>query len=194
MEHGQRLLAAQYRLAQHYLDKLRAAQRIYSQGNESAVDALTMFDREREQVEHYQAWASAHMRHDVKATALCSEYVRASPDILKSRLLSQEYFAWLETALEAARLLGDRRAEAAHLLEMCETSGNISQDPRAFDYAQQALEIARQINDQQLVAQALNTCGEAIRYQESLRKLRHTVSRVLPCIKQPAIWEGWQRY
>lgn len=161
MEHSQRLQAAQYRLAQHYLNTLRTAQRIYQQGNENEAHALALFDRERDQVKHWQAWASTHASQDERAAALCSEYAQVSQDIFKLRLLPQEHFAWLEAALAAARLLGDRHAEAAHLLGMWETSVLIVEYQHVIDYAQQALSIARQIGDLPLLAQALRVCGDA---------------------------------
>lgn len=170
MEHEQRLLAAQYRLAQHYLDKLRATQKVYSLGNESVTHALMMFDREREQVKQWQAWASTHAGQDKQAAALCSEYARSGPDIFKLRLLPQEYLAWLEVALESARRLGDRRAEVTHLLEMWEMSILIIEYPHVVDYAQQALTIARQIDDQPLLAQALRVCGDAANIQGNLEE------------------------
>lgn len=170
MEYGQRLLAAQYRLAQHYLDKLRTAQRVYQQGNESEAHALTMFDQEREQVRHWQTWVSDHSGQDKQAAALCSDYAAASPDIFKLRLLPQEYLAWLETALESARLRADRRAETTHLLEMWEMSILIIEYPHVIDYAHQALAIARQIDDQPLVARALRVCGDAANNQGKLEE------------------------
>ncbi len=165
MEHSQRLLAAQYRLAQHYLEKLHTAERIYQQGNESATHALAMFDQEREQVKRWQAWVSYHAAQDQQAATLCSNYVGSCPDIFKLRLHPLEYLSWLEVALEAARQLGDRRAQAAHLLQMCEMSELSFEYQRAFDFAQQALSIARQIDARPLVAQGLNLSGNASRHQ-----------------------------
>ncbi len=170
MEHGQRLQAAQYRLAQHYLEKLRTAQRTYQQGNENATYALAIFDREREQVKQWQAWAVAHAGQDERVTAFCNDYAGASPDIFKLRLLPQEYLCWLEAALEAARRLGDQRAEAVHLLGLCAMSELINEHSRIIDYAQQALSIARQIDDRPLVAQSLNLCANAIRRQGNLEE------------------------
>ncbi len=165
MEQKQRMLAAQYRLAQHYLDKLRTAQRTYLQGNENAIHALALFDRDREQVQQWQAWASALLEQDDRATAFCSDYVEASPDIFHLRLLPQEYLAWLEVALEAARRLGDQRAEATHLLAMYKMSELIFEYDHAIHHAQQALSIARQIADRPLVARGLNLLGDAYRRQ-----------------------------
>lgn len=172
MEHSQRLLAAQYRLAQHYLDKLRTVQRVYQQGNENEGLALAMFDRERDQVKHWQAWASHHAAHDQQAAALCNDYARACPNIFKLRLLPREYLTWLEAALEAAHQLKDRHAEAAHLLEICKMSNIVIEYPHTINYAQQALIIARQIDDQRLVAQALQACGLAARNQGNYGEAR----------------------
>ncbi len=40
-----RMQGAQYRLAEHYLEKLQTAQRAYQQGNEFAAQALILFDQ-----------------------------------------------------------------------------------------------------------------------------------------------------
>ena len=170
MERAQRLRAAQYRLAQHYLDIARTAQRIYEQGNENEVFALALFDRERDQMKYWQAWAANHAGEDEHAAALCSEYAEASIDIFKLRLLPQEYLVWLEAALAAARRLGDRRAEALHLLGMWEMSVLVVEYQHVIDYAQQALAIARQIGDRPLLAQALRICGDAASDQGNLEE------------------------
>ncbi len=167
MEQKQRLQAAHYRLAHHYLDKLRMAQRTYQQGNENVAYALALFDREREQVKQWQAWAANLTGQDEKATAFCSDYAEASPDIFRLRLPYQERLIWLKVALEAARQLGNQRAEAAHLLGLCVTSEFILEYQHASDYAQQALSIARQIDDRQLIAQSLNLCANAPLHQRN---------------------------
>ncbi len=163
MPQGQSLLAAHYRVAQYYLDYLRSAQKAYLQGSESAAYALALFDQEREQVKQWQAWVVAHARQDDRAAAFCSDYAGASPDIFNLRLHPQEYFSWLEAALEAARRLGDRRAGVVYLLGLCAMSGRIKEYQYQIDYVQQALSIARQINDQPLVAKSLNLYGNATR-------------------------------
>ena len=160
-ERAQRLRAAQHRLARHYLDTLHDAQKVYQQGNENVAHALAMFDRERDQVKHWQAWAAERAGQDEQAAALCSDYAEASIDIFKLRLLPQEYLTWLAAALASARLLGDRRAEAVHLLGMWEMSVLVVEYHHVIDYAQQALAIAREIGDQPLLAQALRVCGDA---------------------------------
>lgn len=154
MERSQRLRAAQYRLAQHYLEKLQAAERTYQLGDESAVRALTMFDLDREQVQLQQTWIAAHAVQDEQAAALCSAYTGACPHLYNLRLLPQEYLSWLEAALEAARRLGDRRAEAAHLPGLYAAVEQINAFHVAIDYIGQALSIAQQLDDQPLVAKA----------------------------------------
>lgn len=170
MEQKQRMLAAQYRLAQHYLDTLRTAQRTYQQGNENVAYALAMFDREREQVKQWQAWAAKLAGQDDRATALCSAYAEAGPDIFHLRLLPREYLGWLETALEAARQRKDKRAEVVHLLELCATNELTNEHSHTLDYAQQALLMARQIDDTALIARSLNLCANAMRRRGNLEE------------------------
>ncbi|HLH62129.1 MAG TPA: tetratricopeptide repeat protein [Ktedonobacteraceae bacterium] len=161
MPQGLGLLTAQYRVAKYYLNYLRSAQKAYLQGSESAAYALSLFDQEREQVKQLQAWLATHARQDDRAAALCSDFAKISPDLFKIRLLPQEYLSWLEVALEAARRLGDRRAEAAHLLDLYLAGGPINAFHFVIDYARQALSIAQQIDDQPLVARAIYLYGNA---------------------------------
>jgi tetratricopeptide (TPR) repeat protein len=155
--------SAKYRLAAHYLEKLHMAQRAYQQGNERAAQALIIFDQEREQVQQWQAWASARAEHDDKAAALCSAYAEACPDIYKLRLPIREYLVWLEAGLSAARQCGDRRLELMQLLDLSETYRRIVEYEKAFEYAEQALSIARLINDTPLLALSLDMYGNAVR-------------------------------
>jgi tetratricopeptide (TPR) repeat protein len=159
----QRMQVAQYRLAQHYLEKLHTAQKAYEQGNERATQALTIFDQEQEQVHQWQTWASQRAQHDDKAAALCSAYAEASPDIYKLRLPTGEYLAWLEAGLSAARQCGDQRLELMQLLELTEINMRIDESEKAFGYAAQALSIASRINDKPLLALSLNMYGNAVR-------------------------------
>ncbi len=159
----QRMQGAQYRLAEHYLEKLQTAQRAYQQGNEFAVRALIIFDQEREQVHQWQAWASQRAQRDEKAASLCSAYAEASPDIYKLRLSTRQYLTWLEAGLTAARQCGDQRLELMQLLDLSETYMRIVEYEKAFEYAGQALSIARLINDTPLLALSLNIFGNAVR-------------------------------
>ena len=170
MPQEQTLLAAHYRVAQYYLDYLRSAQKAYLQGSESAAYALSLFEQEREQVKQLQAWLAAHAGHDDRAAALCSDFVEASPSLFKFRLPPREYLAWQEAALEAARWLGDQRAEAEHLLGLCVTSERIDLFQLVSDYARQALSIAHEINDQPLIAKALYIHGMVCTYEDKLEQ------------------------
>ncbi|HET8843349.1 MAG TPA: hypothetical protein VFN35_17935, partial [Ktedonobacteraceae bacterium] len=111
MMQTQALLTTRYRLAQHYLNKLRVAQRVYQQGNENEVHALSLFDQERDQIRHWRSWIAEHTEQNEQSRAFCRDYVGASPDIFELRLSPQEYLAWLKDAVESARSLGDQRAE-----------------------------------------------------------------------------------
>lgn len=170
MERAQRLRAAQYRLAQHYLEKLQAAERAYQLGGEIAAQALTMFDLEREQVRLQQAWVAAHAGEDEQAAALCSAYAGTSPHLYNLRLLPQEYLSLLEAGLVAARQLGDRRMELKQLLVITEIHIWIVEYDRAFEYGTQALSLARLIHDEPLLALSLNMYGNAVRNQSKFEE------------------------
>ena len=170
MIEAQPLLAARYRLAQHYLNKLRVAQRVYQQGNDNEARALALFDQERDQIRHWRAWTSVDSGQSEQARTFCRDYVEASPDIFELRLSPREYLTWLEDAVQAARHLGDQRAEAACLLQMWEISVLALAYQDAIDHTQQALTIARRIGDRQLIARALRVCGDVATFKGNLEE------------------------
>ena len=69
--------AAQYRLARHYLDHLRATNTAFRRGNDSAAHALHAFDQEWPQIKQWQAWIAQHARQEADAVPLCSAYPEA---------------------------------------------------------------------------------------------------------------------
>src|SRR5262245_42380046 len=117
---------ARYRLARHYLDKLRATNDTYRRGNESMVFALAAFDQEWSQIKHWQAWVNGRASIDDEAKSLSSAYAEAGTDLLALRQDPRERLVWLDTALVSARETGNRRAEIQHLIAMGEAHESLS--------------------------------------------------------------------
>ena len=106
--------AAHLRHAEYFMNVLAESKRLYKLGNENILTGLALFDRERTNIETGQAWTAAHPQ-DPAAAKLCNLYPNAGAYVLDLRLHPQEQITWLEAALEAARVLGNREYEGVHL-------------------------------------------------------------------------------
>ena len=75
--------ATQYRLARHYLNKLRTADAAVRRGQASVSYGLTLFDQEWEQIRHWQAWAARSAAED--AARLTRDFPLAGLEVLANR-------------------------------------------------------------------------------------------------------------
>ena len=152
--------ALAYRHATYYLDTLWKIDRLYKLGNENILAGLAQFDRERANIEAGQAWAAAHPA-DPAAARLCNLYPDAGAYVINLRLHPRVQIAWLEAALIAARALGNRGAEGAHLGSLGNAWRNLGEPRRAIDYYEQYLTIAREIGDRRGEGTDLGNLGIA---------------------------------
>ncbi|MBK8023204.1 MAG: tetratricopeptide repeat protein [Chloroflexi bacterium] len=164
MEFGAKLQEAragsQMRLARHYVDVVREANTVYLQGSASSVMALRAFDLERPQIEQWRAWLLGRAATDDQAAGLLVSMTLDGERILRLRLAPGELVVWHESALNAARRLGDTAAAAAHLRCIADAQvllGNIEQGNAAF---LEACALAEQLAHWQQLADALVTLAE----------------------------------
>jgi tetratricopeptide (TPR) repeat protein len=153
--------ALQYRLARHYLTRLRAANDAYKRGSEGIVYALNVFDRDWQQIKHWQSWVDQHSVQDHEALSLCSAYAEVGADLLSLRQEPRERLVWLETALRASRELGDQHAEIQHLIATGDVYESLSTYELAASHLRLALELAHQIKDQSNLPIILYRLAEA---------------------------------
>ena len=100
-----RLREIQLRHAQYYESLLRALKGKYTQGGDLAIQALELIEVELPNIKHGYEWASARMGEFEKATLLCMRFPDAGAYLLKLRLHPEEWLAWQQDGLEAARYL-----------------------------------------------------------------------------------------
>jgi tetratricopeptide (TPR) repeat protein len=112
------LTRTQYRLARHYLTKLRTAAMTVHLGQASVPYALEMFDQEWEQIKYWQSQVSRRSPDDSDWSRLCIEYPLAGMQILSIRSPLADQIHWLEAGLEAAIRQHDSQAELAILFEL----------------------------------------------------------------------------
>jgi len=150
--------ALAYRHAAYYLNVLYACRDLYMKGNENILAGLALFDRERANIEAGQAWAAAQPA-DPAAARLCNAYPDVGFIVLDLRLHPRTQIAWREAALTAARALGKRDYEGAHLGSLGNRFSELGEQRRAIEYQEQALIIIREIGDKRNEGTILNSLG-----------------------------------
>jgi len=163
---------ASLRHAQHYLKVLGNAKGLYKKGRDSLMSGLALFDQERGNIEAGQAWAAEHAADDSKAAELCSDYPDAGLYCLDLRQHPRERIHWREAGLAAAKQIGRRSAEGAHLGNLGNAYRILGENLRAIEYYEQSLQISRAIGDRLGEGNALGSLGNAY---ESLGENRRAI-------------------
>ena len=153
------LQTTRYRLAQHYLNKLRAADAAFRRGQANISYGLTLFDQEWEQIRHWQTWAANQKADDRSRTQLCKDFPLAGLEVLSNRISAVDYARWLESGLEAARQLRDARSERALLHELSITYFHLGILEQAEYYANQLLKLAQAAHDRIGVGRGVGELG-----------------------------------
>src|SRR5690349_1488245 len=109
---------AQRRHAEYYQNVLSWANDLFNRGGHSVRDSLQLFDREWENVRAAHAWAAANKEWDQAAALFTSNMADYGALLLPLRLRLDERRRWREEALSASRLIGNKRAESAHLINL----------------------------------------------------------------------------
>jgi tetratricopeptide (TPR) repeat protein len=154
-------MAGQKRHAEHYINVLGMAERLYLKGKGSLKEGLVLFDTEWRNVQAGQAWAAAHASDSDEVARLCSIYPGVGAWCLKLRQRPSERITWLEPALVAAHQVKDRRAEGAHLGNLGIVYDLLGEHRRAIEYYQQTLQLAREIGDRAGEGKTLGNIGIA---------------------------------
>jgi len=168
--------ATALRHARHYADVLGGSKQLYKEGGRSILRGLALFDLERGNIEAGQSWAAAHEEKNGEAAQLCSSYPDRGVYVLNLRQHPRDSIRWLESAVSAARRLGDRRAEVYRLGNLGLAYKSVGEYRRAIEYYEKALVIVRELADRRGEGNALGGLGvayhslgdypRAIEYQE----------------------------
>ena len=175
---------ASLRHAQHYLKVLGNADGLYLKGGDSLMAGLALFDLERGNVEAGQAWVKENAAHDNAATGMCSDYPLAGPYCLFLRHHPRELIRWLEAGLAAARRLGDRRVEGAHLGNLGTAYKKLGEYSHAIKYYEQVLKIAREIGDRRGEGNSLGNLGVAYKSLGEYRRAVEYYEQHLPIARE----------
>jgi tetratricopeptide (TPR) repeat protein len=137
--------AAAGRHADHFRSVLDRADALYLQGGAAIAEGLSLFDRERTNIEAGQRWAAVARSED--AARLAAAYANAGVYVLSLRLHPREWIKWCEAALEGYRQIGDRYSEGNALGNLGLAYAHLGETSRAIEYFELSLTIAREIGD-----------------------------------------------
>ncbi len=160
-EHAPERPPAEQRFAEHHEQVLSLADDLFQKGGDQILKGLSLFDRERHNIEAGQRWAAAHADAEDAAARLAGNYPGRGAYVLNLRLHARESIRWLDSALAAARRLGDRRAEAGHLGNLGLAYADLGEVRRAIEYYEQGLVIDREIGNRRGEGNALGNLGLA---------------------------------
>lgn len=150
---------AQIRLARYYLAKLRMVETSFKWGHEHSADALAQFDQEWAQIKRWRDWSAEHaFEHDAIAD-LCMEFPQAGMELFLLRQHPYERLEWLEAGLEAARRLGNKKAEMVLVYLLGWTNSRISLMESAQHYTDKAYKLARELNEPSILCKVLIVQG-----------------------------------
>ncbi len=160
--HTEERTVSQKRFATHYRDVLAAIDELYKEGSELLLFGLALFDLEWGNIQAGHAWVVSQAdAADADVPRLGMSYPDAGVYVLSLRQHSHDQIRWLETALDAARRLQDRKVEGATLCNLGIAYKNLGQTRRSIQLYEQALLIHREIGDRRGESYDLGNLGIA---------------------------------
>jgi tetratricopeptide (TPR) repeat protein len=153
------LTRAEYRLARHYLQKLRTAAAAVRLGQASVAYGTELFDQDWEQIKHWQARVAQRAK-DNEWSRLCIDYPLAGIEVLSIRSSLTDQRRWLETGLEAAIRQGDATAELSILFSLSSVSFRLGQLDHSEELASALSKRAAEENDQLFLGRGALSLGK----------------------------------
>ncbi len=149
------------RYATYVRDEGEAANDRYLEGNEGVLEGVRRFDA---LTPHLLAvWEGVRQQDNDEARQLVCDLPLVMINLLALRLLPQQRLPLFEAGLAAARSLGDKQREGAHLGNLGYAYTDLGNVERAIGYYKQVLTITRQIKDRMGEGKALGNLGIAYR-------------------------------
>jgi len=153
----------------HYFRVLITANDLYKEGGEKVLTGLRLFDLEWENIRAGQAWVSFNS-DEVYYLELCNEYPSAGSSILPLKLHPRNHIAWLDSGLEAAKKLGDKRSEGYHLGNLGLAYHRLGEVHKAIQCYEQVLVICRETGNRLGEGNTLGNLGLAYHRLGDVRK------------------------
>jgi tetratricopeptide (TPR) repeat protein len=142
--------------AKHYADVGNEADKRYLNGD--VVGGLALFDREREQIE--AAYAGLARREDEAAARQLIDLVNAVVCTGQElRFHPRQRIAWLESQVQTARHVRDRKMEQSALCHLGNAHVSLGNASQAIEHYEQSLVIAREIGNRSGEGTILSNIG-----------------------------------
>ena len=189
---GDELADAQQKHATYYSKVLSQAEKFYKMGGRNLLAGLKLFDREWANIKVGQAWVkniipiiSKLKKSDSKSVLeLANSYANDGANVLDLRLHPHDNIIWFETGLKAAKMMGNRSAESAHLGNLGGAYSSLGETRKAIGYMERALTIVRKIGDRRGEGNCLGNLGNAYAGLGETRKAIEYCEQALAITKE----------
>jgi tetratricopeptide (TPR) repeat protein len=185
------LIDIQQRHANHYLKVLSQADNLYLKGGTDTFEGLKLFDLEWANIEAGQAWAKSTIRSKIFSKKdfqlvmdLAWSYANDGVYVLDLRLHPRNKIGWLETGLDAARIMKDRGAEGYTLGNLGSAYSNLGETRKAIEFCEQALAISKEIGDRRGEGNRLSNLGSAYSNLGETRKAIEFYNQALKIVQE----------
>lgn len=147
------------RHARHFAAVLGGAGAMYFGGDERIREGARLLGVNWENIRVGHSWAQNRRAQDEDAARLCIQYLDVGEHWLPLRLTPEEHVEWAQTAVEAARFLGDRAAEASNLVRLGNGYERVGRPIDAKGCYEAALERYKEIDHRLGEGRALGSLG-----------------------------------
>lgn len=144
---AQNMETAQYRLAEHYIGKLRRANIGLQHKRANSDHWFQLVEDDWSQIRNWQRWTAARSRQNIRCAQLCLDFGMDGLEYVSVRQSPAERLLWYRQALEAAQACGEEQ-KARRMLYMV---GTTAYQSGGYEEAEQCgkrlLELGRSAND-----------------------------------------------
>lgn len=148
------LQAAQHRLARLYLTKLQTVEDAMRRSVVNKIYGKSLLDKEWPQIIRWQQHAASNLGTAGGWAQLCRDYGSQAINTIFFTCTITERIAWWKSALEAARLAGDKLFERTFLNKLAGEYSSLGQLDTVKTYALELLALAQSDNDLNFIANA----------------------------------------
>ncbi len=147
MNATQSLEMAQYRVASHYIGKLRQID-VAIQGNrENSAYWFQLIEQDWTQIKHWQQWSVLQSKENLQNAKLCMEFATEGHEYFSVRQSTLDRLIWYRAALVAAQQTGDERRERQLLYSVGSTAYQIGNFEEAEQCAKRLLDLGEIAKD-----------------------------------------------
>ncbi len=143
----QLLETAQYRLATHYVSKLKQVDLALQRNRENSSYWFRLIEQDWAQIKHWQQWAASRSANNPQSAQLCVAFATEGHEYVSIRQSTTDRLVWYRQALAAAEANGDATRARRLLYHVGSTAYQVGNYEEAEQYAKRLLEIGRQSKD-----------------------------------------------